>query len=42
MDRLAEAYIGPGAIFPNREMPDGFVIHVDVDRFYGVGPWAEG
>ena len=41
MDRLAEAYIGPGATFPNRDMPDGFVIHVDVDRFYGIGPWAE-
>ena len=41
MDRLAEAYIGPGATFPNRDMPDGFVIHVDVDRFYGLGPWAK-
>ena len=41
MDRLAEAYIGPGATFPNRDMPDGFVIHVDVDRFYGLGPWGK-
>jgi len=41
MDRLAEAYIGPGAVFPNRDMPDGFTIHVDVERIYGLGPWVE-
>jgi PPOX class probable F420-dependent enzyme len=41
LDRLAEAYIGPGAQFPNRNMPDGFVIHVAVERFYGLGPWVE-
>ena len=41
MDNLAEAYIGPGAVFPNRDMPDGFVINVSVDRIYGLGPWIE-
>ncbi|HEY6627961.1 MAG TPA: pyridoxamine 5'-phosphate oxidase family protein [Acidimicrobiia bacterium] len=41
MDRLAEAYIGPGATFPMREVPPGLVIHVSVDRVYGVGPWTE-
>jgi PPOX class probable F420-dependent enzyme len=41
MDELAEAYIGPGAVFPNRDMPDGFVIHVAVERIYGLGPWAK-
>lgn len=41
MDRLAEAYIGPGAVFPNRDMPDGFTIHVEVERIYGLGPWAQ-
>ncbi len=40
MDRLAEAYIGPGATFPMREVPAGFVVHVMVDRTYGVGPWV--
>ena len=39
MDHLAEAYIGPGERFPNREMPDGFVIHVDVEKIYGMGQW---
>jgi PPOX class probable F420-dependent enzyme len=39
MDRLAEVYVGPGQRFPNREMPDGFVIHVDVERIYGMGNW---
>lgn len=40
MDRLAEAYIGPGERFPQREVPDGFVIHVAVSRVYGIGPWV--
>ena len=40
MDQLAGAYIGPGAIFPNRDMPDGFTIHVEVERTYGLGPWV--
>jgi PPOX class probable F420-dependent enzyme len=40
MDRLAGAYIGPGASFPMREVPEGFVVHVTVDRTYGVGPWV--
>jgi PPOX class probable F420-dependent enzyme len=41
MDRLAEAYIGPGAVFPMRDFPPGLVIHVTVDRIYGVGPWVD-
>ncbi len=40
MDLLSEAYIGPGAVFPNRNMPEGFIIHVQVERIYGLGPWA--
>lgn len=39
MDRLAEHYIGPGQKFPMRDVPDGAVIRVAVDRLYGVGPW---
>jgi PPOX class probable F420-dependent enzyme len=39
MDRLAPLYLGAGARFPNREMPDGFVIHVDIERVSGVGSW---
>jgi PPOX class probable F420-dependent enzyme len=41
MDRLAEHYIGPGRQYPMREVPDGVVLHVTVDRIYGQGPWAE-
>jgi PPOX class probable F420-dependent enzyme len=41
MDHLANAYIGPGARFPQRDFPDGFVIHVEVARFYGAGPWMD-
>ena len=39
MDRLSEFYIGPGAKFPMREVPDGIVVHIAVDRIYGQGPW---
>jgi PPOX class probable F420-dependent enzyme len=41
MDRLAEYYIGPGQRFPRRDMPEGAVIRVTVERIYGVGPWRE-
>jgi PPOX class probable F420-dependent enzyme len=40
MDRLAEAYVGPGQQFPMRDVPDGVVVHVTVERIYGQGPWA--
>jgi PPOX class probable F420-dependent enzyme len=39
MDRLAEHYIGPGAVYPWREAPSGFVIHVTPGKMYGMGPW---
>lgn len=42
MDRLAEAYIGPGARYPMRDAPEGAVVHVTVERIYGQGPWREG
>jgi PPOX class probable F420-dependent enzyme len=42
MDRLAEYYIGPGQQYPMREVPDGVVVHVTIDRVYGQGPWAQG
>ena len=41
MDRLSEFYIGPGRQFWWREAPPGFVIHVTVDRVYGIGDWRE-
>lgn len=40
MDHLAETYIGPGAQFPMRDGPPGFVTRVSVERIYGVGPWG--
>ena len=42
MDRLAEFYVGPGQQYPMREVPDGVVLHVAIDRIYGQGPWAQG
>jgi PPOX class probable F420-dependent enzyme len=41
MDRLAEFYIGPGQRYPMREVPEGLVLHVRVERVYGQGPWAD-
>lgn len=40
MDRLAEYYIGPGQQYPMRDVPEGVVVHVTIDRVYGQGPWA--
>jgi PPOX class probable F420-dependent enzyme len=39
MDRLAEFYIGPGQKFPMREVPEGVVTRVAVEKIYGAGPW---
>ena len=39
MDRLAGAYIGPGATFPMRDAPPGVVVHVRIEKIYGQGPW---
>jgi hypothetical protein len=39
MDQLASAYIGPGARFPIREVPEGATFRVTIDRWYGIGPW---
>lgn len=41
MDRLAEAYIGPGQQFPMRNFPEGVVTRVAVEKIYGTGPWRE-
>ena len=41
MDALAEHYIGPGAVFPMRDVPPGVVTHVTIDEIYGQGPWRE-
>jgi hypothetical protein len=41
MDRLAEAYLGPGKKNPVRDAPAGVVTRVTVEKIYGVGPWRE-
>jgi PPOX class probable F420-dependent enzyme len=41
MDHLAQYYIGPGQRFPMRDVPEGIVVHVAIDRIYGQGPWRE-
>ncbi len=41
LQRLAEAYLGPGVRFPPMaDPPPGFVTHITVERVGGVGPWA--
>jgi hypothetical protein len=42
MDRLAEFYLGPGQQYPMRDAPEGLVVHLEVDRVYGQGPWVKG
>ena len=41
MDQLSEYYIGPGAKYPRRNMPEGLTVRVSIDRIYGVGPWQK-
>lgn len=41
MDRLAEAYLGPGRRYPMRDVPEGVVTRVTVERIYGVGSWRQ-
>ena len=41
LQRLAYTYIGPGVTFPPMsDPPPGFVMHIEVDRVGGFGPWA--
>jgi PPOX class probable F420-dependent enzyme len=40
LQRLAQTYIGPDAVFPAMpDPPPGFVTRVSVERVSGVGPW---
>jgi PPOX class probable F420-dependent enzyme len=41
MDQLAESYLGPGMKYPMREVPEGVVVHVAVERIYGQGVWRQ-
>jgi PPOX class probable F420-dependent enzyme len=41
MDRLAEHYLGPGERYPMRDVPPGVVVHVIVEKLYGMGPWRD-
>ena len=41
MDHLAQYYLGPGQRYPMRDVAEGVVVHVTVDRIYGQGPWMQ-
>jgi PPOX class probable F420-dependent enzyme len=41
MDNLAEFYLGPGQRYPLRDVPEGVVVRVAVERIYGQGPWRQ-
>ena len=42
LQRLAQVYIGPDAVFPPMEdPPEGHVIHITPLRFFGLGPWSQ-
>ncbi len=41
LQQLARVYIAPDVTFPPMpDPPPGFVTHIAVERFGGVGPWA--
>ncbi len=42
LQRLAEAYVGPGVVFPPMpDPPPGYITRIAVDRVTGVGPWDD-
>jgi PPOX class probable F420-dependent enzyme len=42
LQRLAHVYLGPDVKFPPMESPPpGNVVHIEIDRVGGVGPWSE-
>jgi PPOX class probable F420-dependent enzyme len=42
LQRLAHVYLGPDVKFPPMESPPpGNVMHIEIDRIGGVGPWSE-
>jgi PPOX class probable F420-dependent enzyme len=41
LQKLAYVYVGPDVMFPPMpDPPPGFVMHVEIDRIGGLGPWA--
>ena len=43
LQRLAATYLGPGVVFPPMpDPPPGYVLHIEVERVAGIGPWADG
>ena len=41
LQELARVYVGLGVKFPPMpDPPPGFVMHVEIDRIGGFGPWA--
>jgi len=41
LQRLARVYLGPDVKFPPMDNPPpGYITHIAVERFGGVGPWA--
>ena len=42
LNQLAQIYIGPGTIFLPDTSPPGYITHITIDSFHGVGPWGGG
>jgi PPOX class probable F420-dependent enzyme len=41
LQELAQVYVGPGTRFPPMpDPPPGFVMHIEIDRIGGFGPWV--
>jgi PPOX class probable F420-dependent enzyme len=41
LTRLAKAYVGPDAEYPDQSQT-GYIVRYSIDRIGGVGPWARG
>jgi PPOX class probable F420-dependent enzyme len=43
LQRLAHTYVGPDARFPPfDDPPPGYIVHIEVERIGGIGPWNPG
>ena len=40
--RLAPRYLRPGVKFPRDDAPQGWIMRVAPERWYGYGPWGSG
>ncbi|HET8842198.1 MAG TPA: PPOX class F420-dependent oxidoreductase [Ktedonobacteraceae bacterium] len=41
LNRLAQVYMGPGAVLIPDGAPEGYILRITAERIHGNGPWKE-